>query len=174
MNRKQRRAAAAQSRHATVIFDPVQIKAVCSRLVAMQAAQLPLWRAAAEREFAIVVIANPEAEWPHKALERIRRPVVILVAADYGDGNDPSPAAWRCVEYLGRWCRTVIVHGGSGEADHYRLAAAVTEVRERLVLVECSSAAACTWAEAIACPHTLVILPQNGPHSGMSAREALQ
>ena len=57
-------------------------EAACERLAALRAPQVPLGRAVADARIGLVAICDPTAPWPKAAIERITRPIVVLVGAD--------------------------------------------------------------------------------------------
>jgi hypothetical protein len=124
----------------------------------------PLVQAAELDTIDLVGLADPAAPFP-RSLKHTKRATVALV------GDDPGrrlglggPDAWRCAERLRRWCRGVIVHAAGGEAEHYAAAVAGALTVGRLALIETTTHHAVAWAERLACPQTLMIIPSTGPH----------
>jgi hypothetical protein len=151
-----------------------KLETVCAKLVAAGAPQLPLWRAVADRRIALIHIIGPEAAWPSATLERLPMPLVVLVGADMGAGNDAPPDKWQCARRLKYWCRAAIIHGAGGKPEHYRIAVAAAEACRRVALIETTSEQAPSWKALIGCPRTLLILPREGEHPRTPAREVVQ
>lgn len=150
-----------------------QLEVACARLAAMQAPQLPLYRAAADGRIGIISICAAGADWPWAMVDRAKLPTVVVIGADAGSGDDPGPDAWKAAEGLRHWCAAAIVHGAGGEPDHYRIAAEAAETYRRLAFIECTSPEVRSWAEFLCCPQTLLILPRDGVHPNVPPREAV-
>ena len=147
---------------------------ICSRLASLNAPQLPLFRAAADDRIAVAGIYGPDVRWPAAGLAPSRLPTVILIGADI-DGSEPDRPSecWRCRNKLGAWARAAIIHGASGEADHYRLAVSVAERLRRLALIECRSDHIQGWASLPWCVTPLVISPRDHAHPVAPTRDAM-
>lgn len=151
------------------------IERLCFAFASMNDAHLPIARAAADGVIGLVMVANPHARLTARSLKCASRPVLVLLGDDpHPTGHALGPDAWPCVETLRRWCRAVIVHGGAGHAEHYRLAVQSALIHQRTVMVETDSAHAQTWAERFDCRHTLVMLPSTGIHPAPIAPEMVQ
>ncbi len=153
---------------------PAALEAVCARGAAMQAAILPMLRAAADGRIALALVLDATAPLPIGRLKRCGRPAVVLIGADMGADEDPPPERWECLPKLRRWARAGVIHGAAGEPEHYRAAVGAAQLHRRLALVECSSRQAQAWAEALACPRTRFILPRDGVHPILPHRGILQ
>jgi hypothetical protein len=112
----------------------------------------------------LVGFSDPKTPFPW-SLNQTKKPTLVIV------GDDPGlllglggPNAWRCTERLRRWCRAVIIHAAGGEQEHYAIAVQGTVFAGRLALIETTSHHAAAWAERLACPHTLTIIPRQGQH----------
>jgi hypothetical protein len=112
----------------------------------------------------VVGFADPRAPFPW-SLNQSARPTLIILGDDPGMALGlGGPDAWRCTERLRRWCRAVIVHAAGGEPEHYFMAVAGALAVERFALIETTTHHAAAWAERLACPQTLLIVPRTGPH----------
>jgi len=124
----------------------------------------PAALAAEQNLIDLVGIAEPAAPFPWLLNQRTRATIVLV-------GDDPGlalglggPEAWRCTERLGRWCRAAIIHAAGGEPEHYVAAVHGALTVGRLALIETTTHYAAAWAERLACPRTLMILPREGQH----------
>jgi hypothetical protein len=122
------------------------IESVCQRLGAARAPQLPLFRAAADRQISLAMIAQHTSVWP-RSVARCKLPAVVVI------GDDPWPAslalgpyAWACSRGAREWARFVVVRGSGASPDHYRAAAQAAQHYRRLLFVESDSAHADEWA----------------------------
>lgn len=153
------------------------LEALCARAVATGAPQLPLFRAAADGVIALAFIHDRSAAWPRRMVEGSRRPLVLLVGDDPGPGAlSLGPRAWTCARRLRDWIGAhgaVIVHGGSGQPEHYRQAVIATAVVQRVAVIECGSDQAQAWVKFMRCPQTLLILPSDGQHPATPTRNLM-
>jgi hypothetical protein len=156
-----------------------QIERLCQANVHM--AQLPLYRAAADRRLGLIFLLDPAAPWPKRAIARMtdkRHPVIVLVGADSQNPFVDRPAAeWLAAPHIAEWERGALVHGAGGQSEHYREAVADAERDRKFVLVECAAEAAQGWTNLLAGPrcHVRVIVPRDGaPHPVTPPRRTVQ
>jgi hypothetical protein len=129
---------------------------------------------AGENLIDLIFVSDPAERW-QKAIERALRPTVVVVGDDPGESLDGNggPDAWRCANRLRRWTKGVIIHGAGAVPDHYEAVVQCALDVRRLTLIETTSLHACAWAERMACPRSLLVIPRNGlPHPLVKA-EAL-
>ena len=132
-------------------------------LVQHQSPRVPLFAAAANGRIGVILVDESADAIPARLLKR-RRPLCVLIGADYGAGEpDPAPADWRCAQQLKFWTRAVIAHGAAGDAAHYRLAAEAAETFGRVVFIEASGLRVREWVEYLCCARTLALVP-DGVH----------
>ncbi len=126
---------------------------------------LPLATRAGADDLDLLAFEDTQARWPGRHLRMSNRPTVCLVGDDPGclEGQG-GPDAWRCAEPLARWCAGAIIHASGGEPEHYSEAVRGALLLGRLALIETTSMHAQAWAERLACPTTLLILPSDGMH----------
>lgn len=77
----------------------------------------------------------------------IRLPGVLLIGDDdhaAADGPDTWPIARRAIG----WAQFILIHGGPGAPEHYRYALSLAAAYDRLLLIECTSAAIGAWQAA--------------------------
>lgn len=140
------------------------IESACMRIAASSGPQLPPFRSVADRKIALACVYDRSAPWPTGAIKRFgRRRVVVLICDDFGGpGEARAPEARRCARKLRDWARWVMVHGGAGDAAHYRAAAQAAQIVNHAVVIETSSDRAREWAAFLGCPATLLVLPEAG------------
>lgn len=94
------------------------------------------------------------------------RPAVIVIGDD--DGADRGPAGWRTVPYVLGWAARIIIHAAGAEEQHYEWAVVAAEFVGKSLVIECSTATAQHWIDAVErLPEpvpTLVIWPRQGFH----------
>lgn len=111
---------------------------------------------------------------PLHRIGRQRRPIVVLVGDD--DYAPPGPTNWACAAKLRSWARFAIVHGAGAQPEHYALAAALTLLHGRVLLIETTSEGAQDWAGFLrARPELLFmgVLPTDGAHPVTLDRRAM-
>lgn len=127
------------------------IQAVADKLAQIGAAQAPIYAAATAGRIALVCITTPSTPWPAETIARLTRPAVVVLGGDPGFGEPTfGPGRWRCAGKLKGWAAAAVVHGASGEPEHYRGAVAMAELVERLVLVETTSRLVDAWGAFLA------------------------
>ncbi len=99
-------------------------------------------------------------------LAQARRPCLIIVGDDAGDGRPDGPDVWPDTKRLVRWANRAVVNAAAAKVEHYEAALASALECDRLVLVETSSARALEWEGLFASDGkpTLTIYPTNGQH----------
>ncbi|MGI4794194.1 MAG: hypothetical protein ACRYG8_08960 [Janthinobacterium lividum] len=147
------------------ITSRANLHAVADRVALIGAPQAPIYAAAAAGRIGLVVIENPATSWPAELVENVRRPVLVLLSGDPGWGQ-PSygPTRWRCAKRLKAWTTAAIVHGAAGEADHYREAAALTEMFGRLCFIETTSGLVRCWGAFLDTVPRIGYMPADGAH----------
>lgn len=128
---------------------------------------LPVLTSVQAGALAAVFVTRADAAWPSGVIKRCRhRPTLVILGADAGDDTDPLPADWLCVPKFRSWLSggSLIVHAAGGEASHYRLACRKAQLARHAAVVECTPSTARAWAEALACPDSLLIRPRDGVH----------
>ena len=124
---------------------------------------VPLLKAIETGRVAIVFAYGRTGGLSLSALQRLRKPTMILIGDD--DYAATGPAGWPCAKQAIRWCRSAIVHGSGADRSFYEGAVATTLLMWRLLVVETSSERTASWASALAAKPTLIIRPENnGPH----------
>jgi hypothetical protein len=153
-----------------------ELERACSALTAMQAAPLPVMRAAADGLIAAVYVTDCRTKWPERELAKFRRPVLLVIADDLEPERlSTPPSGWRCARMLRAWAKSAIVHGAAGEAEHYRGAVLMAMATGHAALIETSSACAVLWTEFLApAMATLTLIPRSGPHPIAPRRETMQ
>jgi len=141
------------------------LERACEVLASMGAPHLPLMRAAASGQIALVNITDPAAQWPEQLLAGFNRPVVVLL----GDDLEPSrpstlPPGWACAPMLRSWAVTAFVHGAAGETMHYRGAVAAALMCGRVAFVETASRCVRPWANFLKPMPVMAFLPRDGVH----------
>ena len=109
---------------------------------------------------------------PLHRLGKQGRPIVALVGDD--DYRPPGPSGWTCAAKLRSWAAYAIVHGAGAAPEHYALAAALTVLHRRLLMIETTSVAAQEWAGFLRKRPDLPfmgVLPNDGPHPVTPPRE---
>jgi len=153
--------------------DMVRVIAACQ--AAGVTWRIPLLRAVMQKRIALVELRR-ETPAPIRDMERMNRPVVVLLGDD--DGMVTGPAGWASVGRLQYWPRAVMIHAAGGTAEHYQDAVAAAEVTGRCLIVETTSGKAESWAawikKAPQRPHVLMVLPRNGLHPVAPSREGVQ
>ena len=125
----------------------------------------PLAVAAMRDEVDLFGFAHPQARWPGRQLRLATRPTVLLIGDDPGNAEGQGgPTAWQCAREIGKWCQGAIIHAAAGEPRHYQEAVRGALMLGRLAMIETTSMYVKAWAECLACPTTLLILPNDGPH----------
>jgi len=168
VNRHQRRAAAAGERRGDehlAITRRDQLEAACAAMTAMQAPQLPLFRAAADGVIGLAFVTEPATPWPSELLASFRKPALVVLHDDLAPERASSPPGdWRCAAEMRAWALSAIVHGAAAEADHYRIAIVTTLLVGRAAIVETSSAFVAAWCEFLKPLPVLAIVPRGGLH----------
>jgi hypothetical protein len=125
----------------------------------------PMLAAVIAHDLDVFAIGEPAARWPCRRARLSDRPTVALVGDDPGAARGlGGPGAWQCTAAIRRWCNAAIVHAAGGEPHHYREAVLAALLVGRVAFIETTSANAQAWAERLACPATLLILPREGAH----------
>ena len=137
--------------------------------------RVPLLRAAMHGRIAFVAVERG-GEPPLRHLKKLRSPAVVLIGDD--DYLSTGPDGWPGAVKLRRWARGAMVHGAGGKTEHYALAVGMALERERLLFIETSSVHARGWGEFLLAGSPPVpfvgMLPHDGAHPVMPAREAMQ
>lgn len=105
------------------------------------------------------------------------KPAVILIGDD-----DYSPAAgpsrWPIAERAMRWAATFVLHCAGAEVHHYEAAIQAVQVVRRVLFIETSTKGAEAWIDLIDAEQkrssTVAILPREGAHPIVPAREVMQ
>lgn len=111
-------------------------------------------------------LTTPTRETRMPPLHRLRkRPLCVLVGDD--DYLPAGPATWACAAKLRAWAAFAIVHGAGARPEHYAMAAELTVMKRRLLLIETTSLAAQHWAGFLRERDGLMfmgVLPTDGLH----------
>jgi hypothetical protein len=151
-----------------------EIRRVCAAAASIGAPQLPLLEAAASGAIGLLLLRNPATPWPTATMRKSTGPTIVLIGddPDVRDAASLGPDQWSCVRNIRYWQPAgCLIHAAGGKPEHYRMAVTVALQLRRVVVVECSSATAPAWAQALRCRNTMVIIPPNGaPHPVAPAR----
>lgn len=145
--------------------DRAYLEEACEKMAMINDPHLPLFRDAADGRVALGWAYHSGAEWAFKRIRAVTMPAVFIVGDDpHPERRGIGPAGWPMATKLRHWVRNgaAIVHGSSGEPEHYREASVAARYIGRCVLVECESRHALAWAAFLACPRTLLIVPPAG------------
>jgi len=144
-----------------------ELRRLCARAAAMNMPQLPLLQAAASGVIGLLLLRSPAMAWPSAVMRKCSAPMVVLIGddPDVDQGQSRGPDGWPCVRQIRFWRPSaVMVHGAGALPEHYRLAVKAALNRRKVVLVECSSASASAWVQALRCPETCLIIPRDSAH----------
>lgn len=126
-----------------------QIPAAISRMHAAGADhRVPVLQALYRGEIAHLELERSGSVGTFKHWERaIQLPGLLLIGDDDHTAAD-GPDGWPIAQRVLRWARFVLIHGGPGDASHYRHTVHLTRSYARLVMIECSSANVLAWQKA--------------------------
>ncbi|MGI4942651.1 MAG: hypothetical protein ACRYHQ_19130 [Janthinobacterium lividum] len=108
---------------------------------------VPLFQAAAASRIAMTALADRLSRPNMNALNKAKRPAIILVGDD--DDACTGPLGWAATDQVLGWSRAAVVHATGGDRASYAMAVLLAETYGRLALIETSSGAADAWIRAL-------------------------
>lgn len=88
-----------------------------------------------------------DAALPVRAMQKLRRPVLLLVGDD--DYASTGPAGWATTRRLSYWAKGAMVNATGADVPSYRAAISMALTYRRFVLIETDTAHAEEWANAL-------------------------
>ena len=112
---------------------------LAAALAADGIAQAVLIEAVAGGRFGMLGIDGPDDRLTAATLETLGEPQLVVLAANHGPGRV------RCSVILRSWAQFAVLHAIAERATDYAVVAHLTELHDRVLLVETTAPLAQTW-----------------------------
>jgi|tagenome__1003787_1003787.scaffolds.fasta_scaffold20713806_1 hypothetical protein len=127
------------------------------------AGHVTLFRAVQDRQINLIIVARgtPISD---AALNRSKRPMIVLLGDDDGAGSGPT--GFRSWRRLRTWAGCGLIHAAAADVSSYSVAVALATLQGKLLLVETSAARAPEWVDALRASRipAVGVLPRGGQH----------
>jgi len=131
---------------------------------------VPLFRAVRAGVIAFIPFTHRRQAW---RVPKIPRGLPILALIGDDDLQSTGPSGWRAARGVCSWAQYALVHAAAAAPEHYASAVLAAIIHKRALLIETATARYREWVAALPRP-AAVLLPSEGQHPVMPAREALQ